>query len=90
MLARKGNKDPANPANQVSPAYLYSTVRNALASGCHTANDMSQNSCNGKKECPLGNRRDRTDPGDRAQAKTGWRAILLVSSEGAFGSCENA
>jgi len=34
--------------------------------------------------------RPRTDTGDRAQAKTGWRAILLVSSEGAFGSCENA
>ena len=34
--------------------------------------------------------RPRSDRGDRAQAKTGWRAILLVSSEGAFGSCENA
>ena len=32
----------------------------------------------------------RSKRGDRAQAKTGWRAILLVSSEGAFGSCKNA
>jgi len=54
MLARKDNKDPANPANQVSPAYLYSTVRNAMASGCHTANDVTHNSCNGKKSAHLG------------------------------------
>jgi hypothetical protein len=41
MLAKKDNKDPANPANQISPAYLYSTVRNAVASGCQTANYVS-------------------------------------------------
>lgn len=34
MLAKKAGSDPLLPVNQVSPAYLYSSVRNALARGC--------------------------------------------------------
>jgi hypothetical protein len=49
MLAKKEKKDPASPANQVSPGYLYSTVRNALALGCQSADDIRQDSCKGKK-----------------------------------------
>jgi len=34
MLAKKSGSDPLQPANQVSPAYLYASVRNSLALGC--------------------------------------------------------
>jgi hypothetical protein len=34
MLAKKAGNDPTLPINQVSPAYLYSSVRNSLALGC--------------------------------------------------------
>jgi hypothetical protein len=54
MLARRDKKDPANPANQVSPAFLYSSVRNAKASGCDSANDVLQDHCDGKKSSSLG------------------------------------
>jgi hypothetical protein len=49
MLAKKNKKAPVSPADQVSPAYLYSTVRNALALGCHSSSDILQDSCKGKK-----------------------------------------
>jgi len=34
MLAKKTGNDPSLPVNQVSPAYLYASVRNSLALGC--------------------------------------------------------
>jgi hypothetical protein len=34
MLAKKFGTDPSLPSNQVSPAYLYASVRNSLALGC--------------------------------------------------------
>jgi hypothetical protein len=48
-LTTSREKAPVSPADQVSPAYLYSTVRNALALGCHSSSDILQDSCKGKK-----------------------------------------
>src|SRR5262245_6837528 len=63
MLARKLKQDPSLPANQVSAAYLYSTVRNATVSGCrvvveHQAPDPRSPhhkiQCDGPKKPSLG------------------------------------
>ena len=43
-----------SPADQVCPAYLYSTVRNALALGSHSCRDILQDSCKGKRSNPFG------------------------------------
>jgi len=34
LLAKKKGNDPSLPASQISPAYLYASVRNSLALGC--------------------------------------------------------
>jgi len=52
MLARKLKRDPSLPAHQVSASYFYSTVRNAMASGCSVERDKIQ--CDGQKHSTLG------------------------------------
>jgi hypothetical protein len=85
------------PANRLGPedslvravARRGSTRRFAtLHSACSPRHYLPTGRVDNVQEPQLG--RLHPDRGDRAEAQIGWRAILLVSSEGALGSCKNA